>query len=76
MPAFSATIRIRNNNQAPSGPVAFPYGVMTQILNGSGCRKSLVAYNLLSAGLQNNRVYNWNKKNGINYNYLIANCPN
>lgn len=68
MPAFSATIRIRNNNQAPSGPVSMPYGVMYQILNGPNCRKSIVAYNLLAAGWQNNRVANWNKKNGINYN--------
>jgi hypothetical protein len=68
MPAFSATIRIRNNNQAPSGPVAFPYGVMNQILNGSSKRKSLVAYNLLAAGWQNNRVQNWNRKNGVVYN--------
>ena len=68
MPAFSATIRIHNNNQVPSGPTAFPYGVMSQILNGPNCRKSIVAYNLLGAGWQNNRVAKWNKKNGINYN--------
>lgn len=71
MPAFSATIRIRNNNQAPSGPVALPYGVMNQIMYGSAKRKSLVAYNLLAAGMQNNRVQNWNKKYGINYNNLV-----
>jgi|UniRef100_A0A6C0DUH0 hypothetical protein len=68
MPAFSATIRIRNNNQAPSGPVAVPYGVLSQIINGPNCRKSIVAYNLLAAGWQNNRVAKWNQKNGINYN--------
>jgi len=68
MPAFSATIRIKNNNQVPSGPVAFPYSVMSQILNGSSERKSLVAYNLLASGWMNNRLNNWNKKNGVNYN--------
>jgi hypothetical protein len=31
----------------------------------------LVAYNLLAAGMQNNRVQNWNKKYGINYNNLV-----
>jgi hypothetical protein len=71
MPAYSATIRIRNNNQAPSGPVALPYGVMNQIMYGSAKRKSLVAYNLLAAGWQNNRVANWNARHGINYNYFV-----
>jgi len=66
MPA--ATIRIHNNNKTPSGPVSFPYSVLSQILNGSNCRKSLVAYNLLGSGWQNNRVANWNRKHGINYN--------
>ena len=66
--SFKATTAIKNNNQAPSGPVALPFSVMSQILNGSACRKSLVAYNLLGAGPQNKRVSNWNKKNGINYN--------
>jgi len=72
MPAFSATIRIRNNNQVPSGPVAFPYSVMSQIMNGPPCRKSIVAYNLLAAGWQNNRVLNWNKKNGMSQYYSCS----
>jgi hypothetical protein len=66
--SFRATTAIKNNNQVPSGPVSLPYSVLSQILNGSSCRRSLVAYNLLGAGPQNKRVSNWNAKNNIVYN--------
>ena len=69
MPWNSATIRIRNNNQAPSGPVAFRNDFLTQILNGGPCKKSVMAYELLAAGLQNNRVHNWNKRKYGDYYY-------
>ena len=67
MPWNSATIRIRSNHQVPSGPVAFPFSVMSQIQNGPACRRSIIAYNLLGSGLQNNRVAQWNKKQTGSY---------
>ena len=69
MPAYNslrATTAIRSNNQVPSGPLAVN-GVFKQILS-SPCKRSLFAYNLLSAGWMNTRVEKYNRKNGIIYN--------
>ena len=73
MPWNSATIRIRNNNQVPSGPVSFGNDLLTQIYNGPPCKKSVLAYELLGSGLQNNRVHNWNKRKYGDY-YFGQRC--
>ena len=62
MGAFSATTAIRQNRQSVSGPSYASWGILRDIYR-TRCTQSYAAYHILSNGIQNKRVEQWNKRN-------------